>query len=80
MLKKIFLCCLLFLSNTSFAVDGGISSSESIVSNFYHDYLTAWNIPEVSESLKKSHQAVDTYTTKHLRVLVSDSGKQQLLT
>lgn len=74
MLKKIFLCCLLFLSNTSFAVDGGISSSESIVSNFYHDYLTAWNIPEVSESLKKSHQAVDTYTTKHLRVLVSEDN------
>ncbi|MFZ4833743.1 DUF3828 domain-containing protein [Rouxiella sp. Mn2063] len=70
MLKKAFcLCCLLFLSNAPFAANRNASSPENIVRNFYHDYLTAWNMPDVKEGLKKSHQAVDTYTTKHLKIL-----------
>ncbi|WP_129232775.1 hypothetical protein [Cronobacter condimenti] len=49
-------------------------SPESVVQHFYTDYLTAWNDPDVGHGLEKIHNAIGSFTTKHLQKLKSEDG------
>jgi len=60
-----------FGENNSPALDA--KSPELVVKEFYSDYLTAWNVPDVDSGAEKSQKAIDTYTTKHLQQLNSDN-------
>jgi len=69
------LCTLLlcFFSVFSFGSEPSVSninrSPESVVNHFYYEYLTAWNYPNVKQSLEKSNSAIDSFTTRHLQKL-----------
>ncbi|TDN54843.1 uncharacterized protein DUF3828 [Buttiauxella sp. JUb87] len=77
MLKKItLLCCLFCLPYMALASNEKNISPEEVVSEFYHDYLVAAEMPDMESADDLTMKAIFKYTTEHLRALRDndDSG------
>ncbi|WP_193216271.1 DUF3828 domain-containing protein [Buttiauxella massiliensis] len=77
MLKKItLLCCLFCLPYMALASNEKNLSPEEVVSEFYHDYLVAAEMPDMESADDLTMKAIFKYTTEHLRALRdnNDSG------
>ena len=47
---------------------------EAIVRQFYAEYLTAWNDPNVQYGIERSQKAIESNSTNHLRKLNSNNA------